>query len=230
MAMTDRRRKEKRRKGKKLTLFDIVWAIEQWIAGETQTQIGKSLGYTSGSYVNSRIRLFVMHNLPKRANEKYEPSEMHTKPPARKLARLALEAYRERHRAASLSAATTPALARTDIIEIVPPGKRDAGLISHCHAFRQLEAEFTADDEVRSHRKLGWSLEQAEARREELDEVVDRLCRSRARTMAGIRARVWTLLHFTPELFEQPDASCYDIRLLTALLRDLRTVLKVDDA
>jgi hypothetical protein len=94
----------------------------------------------------------------------------------------------------------------------------DTPLISHCHTFSRLEAEFAADDEARGNRKPGtWSPEQVEA------------CQSRARTMAGIRARVWTLLHFTPELFEQSDASCYDMRLLAALLRDLRTVLKLDD-
>ena len=98
---SDRRRNGMRRKGEKLTRFDIAWAIERWIAGETQKQIAKSLGYAGGSNVSTDIGLFVIHNLPKGAREKYGPSAMHRRLSARKeLARLALEAYRERHRVA----------------------------------------------------------------------------------------------------------------------------------
>jgi hypothetical protein len=99
--VNDRRRNGKRRKGEKLTPFDIAWAIQRWIAGETQKQIAKSLGYAGGSNVSTEIGLFVIRNLPKGAHEKYGPSAMHGRLSARKeLARLALEAYRERHRAA----------------------------------------------------------------------------------------------------------------------------------
>ena len=53
--MTDRRRNGERRKGEKMTPFDIAWAIERWIAGETQMQIAKSLGYADGSSVSTDI-------------------------------------------------------------------------------------------------------------------------------------------------------------------------------
>jgi len=102
---TDRRRNGKRRQGRKLTPFDIAWAIERWIAGETQKQIAESLGYADGSYVSTNIGLFVIRNLPKGAYEKYGRSTMHTRLPVRKeLARLALQAYRERHRVQFLRA------------------------------------------------------------------------------------------------------------------------------
>jgi len=94
----DGRRNGMRRKGEKLTLFDIASAIERWIAGETQKQIATSLGYAGASNVSTDIGMFVIRNLPKGAHEKYGPSAMHRRLSARKeLARLALEAYRERH-------------------------------------------------------------------------------------------------------------------------------------
>jgi len=98
---TDRRRNGQRRKEQKLTPFDIASAIARWIAGETQTQIAKSLGYADGSNVSTDIGMFVIHNLPKDAYEKYGPPAMRkARLSVRKeLARLALDAF-ERHSAA----------------------------------------------------------------------------------------------------------------------------------
>ena len=36
-------------------------------------------------------------------------------------------------------------------------------------------------------------------------------------------------LHLSPELFKPSDTDCWDVRMVGALLRDLLTVLKVDD-
>jgi len=51
--------------------------IARWIAGETQAQIAKSLGYADGSNV-STDGMFVIHDLPKEAYKKYGPPAMHT--------------------------------------------------------------------------------------------------------------------------------------------------------
>jgi len=122
-------------------------------------------------------------------------------------------------------------MAAENIVRIVPPGKRDASLVSHCQMFSQLEAEFIENDLARCNHERGtWSPAQVERRRDELDLLVDRLVRYRAKTLNGVTARVRTLLYLAPELFEPREKDCYDMRLVSALLRDLRTVLKVDDA
>jgi len=118
-----------------------------------------------------------------------------------------------------------------NILRIVPPHDRDASLVAHCQTFSQREAEFVENDMVRcNHERGSWSSAQVEQRWDELERLVDTLCRHRARSLSGIAARVQTLLHVAPALFEPSDTDCFDMRLVSALLRDLRTVLNVDDA
>ena len=118
-------------------------------------------------------------------------------------------------------------IATAEIMTIVPQGKRDAALVARCETFINREWHYTAKD-MASNGKL--SDDEMAERDAELYPMADRLCRSRARTLNGIRARVRTLLAIAPHLFEKldPDYDPYDqqTRLLNALLRDLRTVLK----
>jgi hypothetical protein len=114
-----------------------------------------------------------------------------------------------------------------NIVRIVPSHKSDASLVAHCQTFSQLEAEFVENDTAQCNQGLGtWSPAQVE-RWDELERLVETLC---ARSLSGIAARVRTLLHVNPRLFEPSDEDFFDMRLVSALLRDLRTVLKVDDA
>jgi len=120
-----------------------------------------------------------------------------------------------------------------NILRIVPPHDRDASLVAHCQTFSQREAEFVENDIDMArcnHERGTWSSAQVEQRWDELKQLVDTLCRHRARSLSGIAARVQTLLHIAPGLFEPSELDCFDMRLVSALLRDLRTVLKVDDA
>lgn len=117
-------------------------------------------------------------------------------------------------------------MATTNIVTLPPLDKRDATLVSQCQAFDRLEAVITDQCTACD----GWSFAQVDELHDECDVLVDMLCRDRARTLAGIAARVQTLLHLSPELFKPADTDCWDVRMVGALLRDLLTVLKVDDA
>jgi len=117
-----------------------------------------------------------------------------------------------------------------DIVRIVPPHNRDASLVAHCQIFSQLASEFIENDMARRNHERGtWSPTQVEQRRDELERLVEKLCRHHARSLSGIVARVRTLLSIAPGLFEPSDTDCFDMRFVGALLRDLRTVLKVDN-
>ena len=117
-----------------------------------------------------------------------------------------------------------------NILRIVPSHKSDASLVAHCQTFSHLEAEFVENDIAQCNQELAtWSPAQVE-RWDELERLVEMLCRHHARSLSGIAARVRTLLHVAPRLFEPSDEDFFDMRMVSALLRDLRTVLKVDDA
>ena len=120
-------------------------------------------------------------------------------------------------------------MAQGNVVRIVPAHKRDATLVSHSRTFNQLEEEFVENDLACNHETGTWSPAQVDQRRDELERLVDKLVRYRAKTLNGLAARVRTLSHLTPELFEPADISYADMRLVCALLRDLRTVLKAGD-
>jgi len=117
-----------------------------------------------------------------------------------------------------------------NVLRIVPSHKSDASLVAHCQTLSHLEAEFVENDIAQCNQELAtWSPAQVE-RWDELERLVETLCRHHARSLSGIAARVQMLLHVAPRLFEPSDEDFFDMRLVSALLRDLRTVLRVDDA
>jgi len=121
-------------------------------------------------------------------------------------------------------------MAQGNVVRIVPAHKRDATLVSNSRTFNQLEEEFVENDLAHCNHEPGtWSPAQVDQRRDELERLVDKLVLYRAKTLNGLAARVRTLAHLAPELFEPADISYAEMRLVCALLRDLRTVLKVDD-
>lgn len=121
-------------------------------------------------------------------------------------------------------------MAQGNVARLMPLSKRDAKLSAHCRTFVARELEYMQNYMAHANHDPGtWSAAEEEARRVELDQLADRVCRSRARSLTGIRARLRTLRHLAPDWFEAGEADCTSTRLLAALLRDLRTVLKVDD-
>jgi len=116
-------------------------------------------------------------------------------------------------------------MAPNGTITLVPFDEgQDATLIAQCAAFDQLDEEivkyYTAlADDAGSHE-----------RQDEYEALLIGLCRHRARTLAGIAARARTLLRCAPERFELHQADADDELLTAALLRDLASVLQVDNA
>jgi len=129
-------------------------------------------------------------------------------------------------------------MAASNIATLPSTDKRDGTLVEQCETFDRLEQELEEQDHTHDQSKYAeranCSLYDAAAQVDELhsecEKVVDTLCQYRARTLVGIAARVRTLQHFSPEVFKPSDIDCWDVRMVGALLRDLRTVLKVDDA
>jgi len=125
-----------------------------------------------------------------------------------------------------------------NIVTLLPPNKRDATLVAQCAAFDQLEHELQEQDHTHDQSKpadrRNCSIYDSVAQVDELydvcEELVATLCQYHARTLVGIAARVRTLLYLSPEVFKPSDTEAWDVRMVGALLRDLRTVLKVDDA
>jgi len=117
-----------------------------------------------------------------------------------------------------------------NVLRIVPSHKSDASVVAHCQTFSQLEAAFVEKDIARCNQELGYLVARASGTRDELERLVETLCQHHARSLSGIAARVQMLLQVAPRLFEPSDEDFFDMRLVSALLRDLRTVLKVDDA
>jgi len=128
-------------------------------------------------------------------------------------------------------------MAASNSVTLPPPDKRDATPVAECAAFDRLEQEFDSTTTrttkasaqivviarytTRLRRWTSFTMK---------NEVVAMLCQYRALTLVGTVARVRTLLHLSPEVFKPPDTDCWDVRMVGALLRDLRTLLKVDDA
>ena len=121
----------------------------------------------------------------------------------------------------------------------------DNALIEACTAFTELDAEIIAYEsayfdeldaalnstvpEVRI-----WAYENLpddpppHPRDGELKPMLDRLCATRATTLAGIAARVQALLRWEPGLIEEWQGGGCAERMCAALLRDLRDVLRVE--
>lgn len=122
-------------------------------------------------------------------------------------------------------------MARRDLVMLVPPDNRDAVLISQCASFDELDEQILehnialADDAGR-----GLGRAQPHERQDECDKLLVQLCQHRADTLAGIAARVRTLLRYAPERFAPDGADGYDELMIAALLRDLAAVLKVHDS
>ena len=114
---------------------------------------------------------------------------------------------------------------RPNIVTLPSLDRRDATLVAQCQAFDRLEEVITKHCDACG----TWSPARVDELHYECDALVAILCRYRARTLVGIAARVQTLLHLSPELFNPSDIDCWDMRMVSALLRDLRTVLKVED-
>ena len=100
-----------------------------------------------------------------------------------------------------------------------------------CAAFDQLDEELLeyyialADDAGRDPGRI-----QPHGREDEYEALLSGLCRHRAQTLAGLAARTRTLLRCAPERFELHQALADDELLTAALLRDLASVLQVDNA
>jgi len=85
-------------------------------------------------------------------------------------------------------------VAAADIVTIVPQGKRNAALLARCQTFTELEVEFAANEMAANNVPLAcpegtWPAAKVAARSAEVDRTFDYLCRSRARTLNGIRVR-----------------------------------------
>ena len=125
-----------------------------------------------------------------------------------------------------------------NIVTLLPPNKRDATLVAQCAAFDHLEHELqeqghTHDQSKQADRRnclIYGSAAHVDELHDECEELVATLCQHHAHTLVGIAARVRTLLFLSPEAFKPSDTESWDVRMIGALLRDLRTVLKVDDA
>jgi len=123
----------------------------------------------------------------------------------------------------------------SNIVTLLTPENRDATLIAQCAAFDRIEQEMLEHDVAHDRSmyadlracSLYGSIARIDDLHDQCDELVVMLCQYRARTLAGIAARVRTLLHLSPDLFEVSDADCWDARMVGALLRDLRKVLNV---
>jgi len=128
--------------------------------------------------------------------------------------------------------------ASNKIVTLLPPDKRDAALVAQCAAFDRLKREIQeqrhAQDQTKYADRCNCSMYDSAAQvdelRDECDELVATLCQYRARTLVGVSARLRTLLYLSPEVFKPSDTERWAVRMVGALLRDLRTVLKVDDA
>ena len=121
----------------------------------------------------------------------------------------------------------------SDVVTLVSADNRDAALIAECAAFDELEAEITAyeladrDDTIRRTGRAP-----LHERQEECEQLLMMVCSHRARTLAGVAARVRTLLRIAPACFELPEvaSSGYEELLTAALLRDLASILRLDEA
>ncbi|MBO0710893.1 MAG: hypothetical protein J2P47_06390 [Acetobacteraceae bacterium] len=120
----------------------------------------------------------------------------------------------------------------TDVVTLVSPDNQDAALVAECAAFDELEAEITAyeladrDDTIRRTGRTP-----LHERQDECERLLVRVCNERASTLAGIAARLRILLRIAPACFVLPEAasSGCDELLTAALLRDLASILRVDE-
>lgn len=123
-------------------------------------------------------------------------------------------------------------MSASDVVRLVSPDNRDAALVAQCAAFDELEAEITAY-ELADHgdglRRTGRV--PLHDRQDECEQLLMTVVRHRASTLAGIAARVRSLLRIAPGCFELPEpaSSGYDELLTAALLRDLAHLLRLDE-
>ena len=118
-------------------------------------------------------------------------------------------------------------MAESDVVTLVQPDKRDAPLIAQCVAFDDLDDQILEHNVVRAD-EAGRGLNkhaQPHERQGEYDGLLIQLCQRRAHTLAGIAARTRTLLRYAPERFALQQADGYDELMISALLRDLASVL-----